>query len=306
MILVLGSINMDLVVVTNEIPKTGETVIGNSFNQYPGGKGSNQAVCAARLNAPVSFCGKVGKDVFGDTMLKQMEASGVDISSIERGELPTGIALISVDTNGQNSIIVVPGANSEVDLSYMKRHLEKILQCDIVLAQQETPIAVTQFAFELAKRKGKITLLNPAPAMELSDEIIAFTDILVPNEHELARITGRATDTDKGIKDAAVMLLDKGVKAILVTMGAKGVWFFEKSYEHTFPAKSVKAVDTTAAGDSFLGGFVASYSKERDIEKAIEYGQLVASYTVQRAGAQSSMPTKVELEAYINCSDGLD
>jgi ribokinase len=297
-ILVLGSINLDLTVTADEIPQVGETVIGKSFNQYPGGKGANQAVCAAKLRSEVCFLGKVGKDAYGDFMLDKMALSGVDVSHIERSETSTGIAVISVDSKGQNNIIVVPGANFTLDVSYIDRHKEAIQKCDIILAQHETPAQVTEYAFTIAKSFNKTTILNPAPAQKISGTMISMTDILVPNEHELSRLTGMSCGSAQVISEAARRLQNQGVKSIIVTMGKEGAMLFDKEGKRVFPPFRVNAVDTTAAGDSFLGGFATSYAKNRDIAQAIMYGQLAASYSIQHEGAQSSMPSYEQLEAY--------
>ena len=298
MLLVLGSINIDLVTSAGEIPKAGETVIGTSFNQYPGGKGANQAVCAARLKTPVRFLGKVGKDPHGDFMLGKMSESGVDVSCIERSDEPTGLAAISVGSDGQNSIIVVSGANFTVDSAYIDRNIGSIKNCDIILAQHETPVQVTEYAFKTAKSFNKTTILNPAPASTLSESMIGLTDILVPNEHELSRITGLDCSTSDDIAKAGKVLLERGVKTIIVTMGREGVMLVRKDGTRIFPAFRVNAVDTTAAGDSFIGAFASSYIKDRDTEKAIFYGQTAASYSVQHKGAQSSMPDYAQFEEY--------
>jgi len=298
MLTFLGSINIDLTTYTEEIPQVGETVIGISFNQYPGGKGANQAVCAAKLRADVCFLGKVGNDAYGDFMLGKMADHSVDISHIERSEISTGTAVISVDSKGQNSIIVVPGANFSVDRAYIDRHIDVIKNCEMIIAQHETPIDATEYAFKIAKSLNKTTILNPAPANALSEAMISCTDILVPNEHELSRLTGASCSTTEEISKAARVLSKRGVKYIIVTMGKKGVMLFSDERECTYPAFSVSAVDTTAAGDSFLGGFASSYTNSRDIDAAIIQGQMVASYSVQYKGAQSSMPSYEQFMAY--------
>jgi len=287
-----------LTVTADEIPQVGETVIGKSFNQYPGGKGANQAVCAAKLKSEVCFLGKVGKDAYGDFMLNEMASGGVDVSHIERSETSTGIALISVDSRGQNNIIVVPGANFSLDATYIDRHKEAIQKCDIILAQHETPVEVTEYAFTIAKSFNKTTILNPAPAQKISAAMISVTDILVPNEHELSRLTGLICKSEQDMVKAAHMLQDQGVKSIIVTMGKEGVMLPEKEGWRVFPPFPANAVDTTAAGDSFLGGFVVSYAQNMDIVQAIAYGQMVASYSIQYKGAQSSMPSYEQFEAY--------
>jgi ribokinase len=231
-------------------------------------------------------------------MLKEMALSGVDVSHIERSETSTGIALICVDSKGQNNIVVVPGANFNVDPSYIERHKDVIEKCDIILAQHETPVEATEHAFKIAKALNKTTILNPAPAGKISGSMISATDILVPNEHELSRLTGLACNTPQEIAEAARVLQSRGVKSIIVTMGKEGVMLFESSSERVFPAFRVNAVDTTAAGDSFLGAFATSYARNKDMAEAIVYGKMAASYTVQYKGAQSSMPSYEQFEVY--------
>jgi len=300
MLLVLGSINIDLTTYTDEIPKVGETVIGKAFEKYPGGKGANQAVCAAKLGAKTSFLGKVGNDDHGDFLLKGMAGNGIDISHIDKCDTSTGMAAISVDSSGRNNIIVVPGANAFVDVEYIKRNTDVIKNCEIILAQHETPAESTEYAFKIAKSHNKTTILNPAPAAPLTKDMISCTDILVPNEHELLRITGKPCSSVKEISGAARSLAACGINCIIVTMGQAGVLLLHEGNENVFPAFNVTAVDTTAAGDSFLGGFADSYIKNRNIEEAINRGQTVASYSVQHKGAQSSMPSYEQFTSYKN------
>ena len=300
MLLVLGSINIDLTTYTDEIPGVGETVIGTAFAQYPGGKGANQAVCAAKLGTKTCFLGKVGNDSYGDFLLKGMSDNGIDVSHIDKCDTSTGLAAISVDSSGRNNIIVVPGANAFVDVEYIKCNSDVIRNCDIILAQHETPVDATEYAFKIAKSYNKTTILNPAPAAPLSKDMISCTDILVPNEHELSRIKGKPCSSVKEISDAARSLAGCGIKCVIVTMGQEGVLLLHEGRERIFPAYHVTAVDTTAAGDSFLGGFADSYIKNRDIEEAINHGQTAASYSVQHKGAQSSMPSFEQFTTYKN------
>jgi ribokinase len=222
----------------------------------------------------------------------------VDVSRIERCETSTGIAAISVDSYGQNSIIVVPGANFDVDCAYIDRNIDAIENCDIILAQHETPIEATEYVFEIAKSLNKTTILNPAPANKISEHMMRLIDILVPNEHELSRLTGLRCTTIEEISQAALILRKQGVKTVIVTLGKDGVMLREQEDEHVFPSFKTNAVDTTAAGDSFLGGFATSYVKDQDMTKAITYGQMVASYSIQHKGAQCSMPFYEQFKAY--------
>ncbi|MDU5080359.1 ribokinase [Tissierella carlieri] len=297
-ITVVGSMNMDLVIKVNEIPQIGETLLGNELLQIPGGKGANQGVAIAKLNNEIIFLGKVGKDVFGDALIESMKESGVNIEHIEKTDESTGIAVINVDKYGNNNIIVIPGANGDVDKGYLQRHLIAFEKADIVVFQLEVPLETVKEGLKIARKLGKTTILNPAPAYELDDEIIQNVDILIPNEHELERISKiKVTDQDSILK-AANILLQKGIKQIIVTLGGKGVLYIDINGYKFFEAYKVNVVDTTAAGDSFIGGFVSSYIENGNIEKSIEIGQKTAALAIQKVGAQSSLPTKEEVDNF--------
>lgn len=298
MITVVGSMNMDLVVKTNEIPGIGETLLGNELLQIPGGKGANQGVAIAKLNNNITFLGKVGKDVFGDALLKSMEEAGVNIGHIERVNDSTGIAIINVDKQGNNNIIVIPGANGKVDKEYLLRHYTAFEEADIVVFQLEIPLQTVKDGLRISKELGKTTILNPAPAEDLDDDMIQNIDILIPNEHELERISKvKVTNHDSMLK-AAEVLLQKGIKQIIVTLGSKGVLYIDTKGYRFFEAHKVNVTDTTAAGDSFIGGFVSSYIENSNIERAIEMGQKTAALTIQKVGAQSSLPTREEVDNF--------
>lgn len=297
-IVVIGSMNMDLVVQTDEIPKVGETVLGNSLLQIPGGKGANQGVSIAKLKKDITFLGKVGKDSFGDELLLSMKNAGVNTEFIGRETVPTGIAVINVDKNGNNNIVVIVGANGEVDEEYLKENLKIIENSEIVVFQLEIPLKTVKSGLNMAKSLGKTTVLNPAPAMELDDDIIKDIDILIPNEHELERISNIKITDEDSIIEASRELINKGIEQIIVTLGSRGVMYIDKSRHEFFKAHKVKAVDTTAAGDSFIGGFVSSYIENKDIKKAIDMGQRTAALAIQKVGAQSSLPTREEVENF--------
>ena len=290
--------NMDLVVKTDEIPAIGETLIGNALLQIPGGKGANQGVAIAKLGNKVSFLGMVGKDSFGDALLTSMYSAGVDIEHIEKVAESTGIAVINVDKMGNNNIVVIPGANSMVDRAYLKRHLIAFEEADIVVFQLEIPLDTVKEGLKIAKQKDKTTILNPAPAYDLDDEIIRNIDILIPNEHEMERLTGVKLRAESDMLQASKILLNKGIKKIIITLGSRGVMYVDDKKSKFFPAYKVSAVDTTAAGDSFVGGFVSSYAEKQDIEAAIDLGQRTAALSVQKIGAQSSLPTKEEVDNF--------
>lgn len=298
MITVVGSMNMDLVVKTDEIPKVGETLLGNELLQIPGGKGANQGVSIAKLERDIIFLGKVGKDGFGDELLKSMEDAGVNVEHIEREETSTGIAVINVDKNGNNNIVVIPGANGLVDKEYLQRHLKAFEEAEIVVFQLEIPLETVKEGLKIAKGLGKTTILNPAPAMELDDEMIGNIDILIPNEHELERISKIKVVDDESILKASKALLDKGINKIIVTLGSRGALYIDNNEREFFEAYDVKVVDTTAAGDSFIGGFAASYIEDKDIKRAIDMGQRTAALSIQKVGAQSSLPSIEEVENF--------
>lgn len=297
-ILVIGSMNMDLVVSTSEIPAVGETVLGNSISEVPGGKGANQAVAIAKLGGDVSFLGKVGKDGFGQSLIESMNASGVQTENIELSDNNTGIAIINVDRKGNNNIVVIPGANFDVDKDYLNNKRSVIQASDLVLFQLEIPLETVKEGLRISKEMGKTTILNPAPAFDLDDDTISFIDILIPNEHELERLAGIEVHDKDDMKKATQVLLDKGVKVIIVTLGSEGVLVVDKNTYLHIPGHVVDVVDTTAAGDSFIGGFATSYVEHKDIKTAIQLGQKTAALSIQKAGAQNSLPTRKEVDQF--------
>ena len=246
----------------------------------------------------MTFLGKVGHDHFGDFVLKSMKDSGVEINLIEKIDKATGIAVINVDKAGNNNIVVVPGANFCVDTKYLNKNKKAFSEADIVVFQLEIPLVSVKEGLKISKSFNKITILNPAPAFDLDDETISYIDILIPNEHELARMANiEVVDKESMIK-AAKVLIKKGVKRIIVTLGSQGVFYVDKDNQKQYPAFKVEVVDTTAAGDSFIGGFSKSYVKNKDISKAIEMGQITAALSIQKFGAQSSIPNQKEVEDF--------
>lgn len=289
-ILVAGSLNMDLVVQASRLPLGGETIMGHGFSEIPGGKGANQAVAMARLGADVTMIGKVGTDGFGQTLIDTLKASGANVDYIGKVEqASTGVALITVQDSGENSIIVVSGANGAL----IPEDLAAVNFKDYALAvtQLETPMPTVIDFLTRAKASGSFTILNPAPAKALPESLYASIDLLTPNETELASLTGMSTDSDEGIEAAAKLLLDKGLGAIVITLGARGsLYLNQKGERHFEPARRVKAVDTTAAGDSFTGGLAVSLANGETMAMAMAFATKVASLTVQTLGAQSALP----------------
>lgn len=297
-ILVIGSLNMDLVTMSDRHPKLGETIIGKSFFQIPGGKGGNQAVAISKLGGDVTMFGCVGKDSYGDILIEELKKNDVNIDSVKKVEKNTGIATIVVDENADNTIIVVPGANFEITIDDIDKNIELIKDADIVLLQLEIPIDVVEYILKKSKEYNKITILNPAPAENLSVDIIKNVDYLVPNETELELLSGMPTDSEEEVLVASKKLMDMGVKNLIVTMGKNGSIFVGEDKVVKVGIHKVKAIDPTAAGDSFIGGVIRMLAEGKKIEEAMEFGARVGAITVTKEGAQSSLPTWDEVVNY--------
>ena len=297
-ICVIGSLNMDLVVNVDTMPKPGQTIIGSNFKEVPGGKGANQAVAMARLNGNVSMIGKVGEDGFGQTLINSLKNDKVDTTYIQTSKGATGVALITVDKNAQNSIVVSPGANFEVKEDDIDNNIEAIKNSDIVVLQLETPLNTIKYALNKAKELNKYTILNPAPAVKLDDEIIKNVDLLTPNETELEIISGVSIETEEDIQKAAQIMIEKGVKELIVTLGSKGSLYINKEKSMFKKAYKVEAVDTTAAGDSYTGALAVALSQDKNIEDAMDFASKVGALSVLKEGAQSSLPTLNDVENF--------
>lgn len=297
-ICVIGSLNMDLVVNVDTMPKPGQTIIGSNFKEVPGGKGANQAVAMARLNGNVSMIGKVGEDGFGQTLISSLKNDKVDTTYIQTSKGATGVALITVDKNAQNSIVVSPGANFEVKEDDIDNNIEAIKNSDIVVLQLETPLNTIKYALNKAKELNKYTILNPAPAVKLDDEIIKNVDLLTPNETELEIISGVSIETEEDIQKAAQIMIEKGVKELIVTLGSKGSLYINKEKSMFKKAYKVEAVDTTAAGDSYTGALAVALSQDKNIEDAMDFASKVGALSVLKEGAQSSLPTLEDVKNF--------
>ena len=297
-ICVIGSLNMDLVVNVDTMPKPGQTIIGSNFKEVPGGKGANQAVAMARLNGNVSMIGKVGEDGFGQTLINSRKNDKVDTTYIQTSKGATGVALITVDKNAQNSIVVSPGANFEVKEDDIDNNIEAIKNSDIVVLQLETPLNTIKYALNKAKELNKYTILNPAPAVKLDDEIIKNVDLLTPNETELEIISGVSIETEEDIQKAAQIMIEKGVKELIVTLGSKGSLYINKEKSMFKKAYKVEAVDTTAAGDSYTGALAVALSQDKNIEDAMDFASKVGALSVLKEGAQSSLPTLEDVKNF--------
>ena len=303
-IVVLGSLNMDFVVRVAHLPAGGETVLGHSFQTLPGGKGANQACAAGRAGSPnvsVKMIGCVGYDVFGDQLKASLAASGVDVSGVHATqEQPTGVALIWVDAQGQNSIVVASGANHAIKIEEVPAMRATFRGASFALFQLETPLSVVESALRMAREEGVQTILDPAPAQELSAALLRQVDILTPNESEALTLLGRAPQR-VAIEDAqglAEALLGLGPKAVVLKLGDRGCFYWNGTtaiHQQAFP---VEAVDSTAAGDTFNGALAVALSQSQEIGQALRFANAAAALSVTRAGAQDSIPQLSDIEYF--------
>jgi len=296
---VIGSINMDMVTTVERFPQPGETIMGKTFATVPGGKGANQAVALGRLGVPTCMAGKVGDDMFGRQYLEHFAKNGVDASAVTIDpEAATGIAAIEVSGEGENHIIVVSGANMRCDEAWLEGVLEKLHDHDIFLFQLEINYPVIYEAIRRLRAMGKTIILDPAPAVEIPVDVLGMVDIVTPNETELRIITGdldEAADTQQRIR----YLLDKGVRMVVHKCGANGAYIATKEGLEHVPGFKVKAVDTTAAGDTFNAGVAAGLAMGYDIREAVRLGNGAAALAVTAFGAQEGMPTMEKVQAFM-------
>ena len=298
-ILVIGSSNTDLVVNVDSIPKPGQTVLGDSFFVNPGGKGANQAVGAARLGKDVSFCCKTGEDDYGRAAKELFAKEGMDTSFVfSTPDHPSGVALIAVDKNGENSIVVASGANMDL-LPEDIDSIGSFARFDIVLCQLEIPLQTVEYIATKARRDGAKFVLNPAPACKLPDSLLSCVDILTPNETEAEIISGiKVTDTESAAA-AARKIMETGVGQVIVTLGSKGSLLCSDKEQTLVPAFKVRAVDTTAAGDIFNGALCVALSEGKEMVDAIRFASAASSISVTRKGAQASAPYRDEVNRII-------
>lgn len=297
-IVVVGSLNMDSVIEATHMPKPGETVTGRQVTLIPGGKGANQAYAIGKLGGEVSMVGAVGNDAFGNVLKSSLDQVGVDTTHvITMPEETTGQAFITVDDQGENSIIIIAGTNGKVDETLIQNSRQCILDSDIIVMQMEIPQKTVQFVKKLVRGMGKTIILDPAPAISgLEDDFWQGIDYLKPNETELEILTGRKINTEEEMIEGARSLIGKGVGTVIITMGGQGCICVTENSVEKYPIHACQAVDTTAAGDSFTGAFALALSEGKDCREAIRFGQKVSAVVVTRKGAQTSMPTRNELE----------
>lgn len=295
-IVVVGSMNMDMVVKTSHIPEPGETVLGGAFFMNPGGKGANQAVAVARLGGNVTFIGKIGDDIFGKQSSQLFDEEGVDTAGIMSDhDSPSGIALITVDERGENSIVVAPGANARLEPTDVERVLAQYQDSKILLMQLEIPMRTVSFAARYARESGMQVILNPAPANELVPSVFGLVDIITPNVHEAEMLSGIKITDIESARRASEYIHAHGVRHVIITLGERGAALLEDGVFHHIPAPEVDTVDSTAAGDVFNGALAVGVAEGKTLIEATAFACRAASISVTRMGAQSSIPFRNEV-----------
>ncbi len=298
-IVVVGSLNMDLVVQVKQMPLPGETIPGGDLQTICGGKGANQAVAVGRIAGSAAMVGRVGRDAFGKRLLESLQTANVDTRfSLFDDQAVTGTAVILVDEHGENSIVISPGANGQVSIADLDAADELLRNARFILTQFELPMPVVENLIERVHQFPGKLILNPAPFRPIAQSILAKVDFLVPNETEAEKFTGiQVIDSDSAMK-AATRLLEMGVKNVILTLGEKGALFASDEGMQLIPGYKVKAVDTTAAGDTFIGGFTAALMRNYSISNAIRYANCAGAIAVTRFGAQTSIPTAKEVDLF--------
>ncbi|AIW21719.1 ribokinase [Vibrio coralliilyticus] len=299
-LVVLGSVNADHVLQVPSFPRPGETLHGRNYQVIPGGKGANQAVAAARLNADTGFIACVGDDAFGINIRENFKMDNINIAGVKmQPNCPTGIAMIQVAESGENSICISAEANAKLTEDAIEVDLERIRQANYLLMQLETPMCGIEKAAQVAKASRTNIILNPAPARELSDELLACIDVITPNETEAEVLTGVTVTDNESAQEAANALHRKGIEIVLITLGAKGVWLSQNGRGELIPGFRVEATDTTAAGDTFNGALVTGLLEDLPLESAIKFAHAAAAISVTRFGAQTSIPSRDEVDAFL-------
>ncbi|SDT35648.1 ribokinase [Pseudomonas asplenii] len=299
-VVVIGSLNMDLVSRAERLPRAGETLIGQSFGTVPGGKGANQAVAAARLGAQVSMVGCVGDDAYGQQLRDALLVEGIDCQAVTAVDgVSSGVALIVVDDSSQNAIVIVAGGNGCLTTEVVKGFDAVLQAADVIICQLEVPLETVGYALKRGRELGKTVILNPAPASApLPADWYASIDYLIPNESEASALSGLPVDSQATAEAAATRLMAAGAGKVIITLGAQGSLFADGQGFTHFPAPKVQALDTTAAGDTFVGGFAAALAAGKSEVEAIRFGQVAAALSVTRAGAQPSIPQLSEVQGF--------
>lgn len=300
-IVVVGSSNTDMIIKVPHVPVPGETIIGGTFSTAAGGKGANQAVAAVRAGGDVTFVARVGEDMFGQKARDGFVKDNINVDHVLNDkDAPSGVALIFVGEDGENSIAVASGANANLSPSDVEAASDAISSADILIMQLETPLETVQKAATIASENGVKVILNPAPACELSDDILSYVSILTPNESEAELLTGIKVESEKDAAAAADALMAKGIETVVVTMGAKGAFVVTADSKEFVSGFSVKAVDATAAGDVFNGTLAVAMAEGKSLEDAVRFANAAAALSVTKLGAQPSAPTRQEIEKFLS------
>lgn len=301
-ITIVGSLNMDLVIRSPRIPRPGETVIGSDFQTVPGGKGANQAVAAARLGGQVTMVGRVGEDSFANALLENLATAEIDTTFVQRDrQKASGVALIVVDDQGENIIVVASGVNMRMTEKDVEAAEAAIAESDVLLLQLEVPLPVVKRAAQIAQSHRVTVVLNPAPARELAPDLLTLVDVLVPNESESALLTGFPVESQSELEKAASKILNLGARSVVITLGKRGAFLASGDYtSKIYEAFSIEPVDTTAAGDAFVAGLAVNYAAGKSLPDAIRWGNAAGAMTALRFGAQTSLPKRKEVQELLN------
>ena len=298
---VVGSFMYDLVATASRRPKTGETLIGDSFGMFLGGKGANQAIAASRAGASVTMVGRLGNDLFGDQFLEKFSVEGIKTDFvIQDTENGTGVGMPLIDASGDNSIVIIPQANMALTVENIDKAESVIADSDVLVLQCEVPMEANKRAAEIANKNDTLVILNPAPARKIPDTLLSLVDIITPNESEAEILTDMPTETNSQAMEAAHHLLSKGVETVILTLGSRGSLLLTEKMEKHIPAYSVDVIDTTAAGDAFCGALAAILSNGSIIEEAIKIANAAGALAVTKLGAEPSLPTKKDIDQLIN------
>ena len=299
-IVVVGSSNTDLLTKVERLPKLGETIIGKHFHIGFGGKGANQAVMAAKLKANVGMVTKLGNDIFGKETLKNYKSYNINTDFVLFCDDSSGVAPIFVDDRGNNFIVIVPGANGQLSIDEVYKAKDLIIKADILICQLEIPLEATVEALKIASSAGVATILNPAPAMELPEEIYKCASIIAPNEVEASMLTGIEIDSVEKASQAALVLNKRGSDIVIITMGGKGALIYGNGEFDLIAPIKVTAVDTTGAGDAFIGAFAFYYGKSKNLRDSVKFANVAAGLSVTKIGTQTSFPTLDEINSIVN------